>query len=332
MIGAGNRLEDMDPRSALVVAALVVALSGTVVALGGVATGAGDVPRAAQADTSGGNESAATGAHVSGAVGVEQVAVDGAVERARLERDLRATDTDRERATTLAAYLDESQARTRLDALERRKARLDDARGNGSMSAGEHDARTARLGAEAEQLHRLADAVANASAALPADLRREHDIESSALRRVADAAGELAARTRGGSGRDGPAVFGDIARMIDAYNARVAGNDADVLERQLRGERVNLHATTAGGSRTVVSFRIAEDGRFTGVRAGPRRDATLRMETDRRTVRQVATDDDAATAFRRAVRENEVRIDGLGALNGLKWTVVDLVSSVLDEQ
>lgn len=330
MIGAGDRLEDMDPRSALVVTVLVVALSGTVVALGGVATGAGDVSRVAQADTSAGNESDATGAHVSGVVGVEQAAVDGTVERARLARDLRAADTDRKRATILAAYLDESDARTRLDALERREAELGKARESGSMSAAEHDARAAGLGAEAEQLRRLADAVANASAALPADLRREHDIEPSTLRRVADAAGELAARTRGGSGRRDSAAFGDIARMIDAYNARVAGNDADVLERQLRGERVNLHVTTAGGSPTVVSFRIAENGRFAGVRAGPRRDATLRMETDRRTVRQVAADDDAATAFRRAVREKEIRVDGLGAVTGLKWTVVDLLSSVLD--
>lgn len=329
MIGVGDRLEDMDPRSALVVAVLVVVLPGTVGALGGAASGAGGT---LQVDSPDGNQSAATGAHVSGAVGVEQVAVDGAVERARLERDLRAAATDRARATTLAAYLDESDARTRLDALERREAELGEAREKGSMSAAEHDARAARLGAEAEQLRRLADAVANASAALPADLWREHDIQPSTLRQVADDAGELAARTRGGSGRGGPAAFGDVARLINAYNARVAGNDADVLERQLRGERVNLHVTTAGGSRTVVSFRIAEDGRFVGVRAGPRRDATLRMETDRRTVRQVASDAAAATAFRRAVRENEIRIDGLGAVNGLKWTVVDLVSSVLDEQ
>lgn len=316
MIGDTDETGCMDRRIVLGVVVLLVVFGSLVAAPGGVAL--------AQ-DEDDDTEDGTPGERTVGAVGVEAATVAGDVERARFERDLEAAATDEERAETIATYLNRS--RDRLDALEARERRLDDARENGSMSAGEHDARTARLGTRAEAVAALSAAMAEAADELPADLRQEYGIEPAEIRDLEARATDLAERTRGDDARTDASVYGDIAGMVAAYNAGVEG-DAGFLDDGLRDERVNLHVESPDGSVTVVSFRIDDDGRFAEVRAGPRGDATLRAETDRETVQRIANSGDGAATFRAAVREDDIRLEGIGLLDRIKWELIDAAASV----
>lgn len=320
MISMSDVGDGMNVRSALAaVTLLVVVIGGTVGALGPSA--------AAMQDDGAVNESdASTGERMAGVVGIERAAVTGTVERARFERAIDAVSTDSARARTIATYLNRS--RQRLTALRARARKLDEAQANGSLSAGEYAARTARLGARARNVQLLSVELANASAALPRDLRRQYDIEPVALRSFADEAAALAERVGGPTNRVDPAVFSDVSRLIGAYNAQVQADDAGVLAAQFRGERVNLHVESAADARVVVSFAVAEDGRLTEVRAGPRGDATLQAVTDRRTVQRIATTDDAASAFYRAVQDDDIRTNGIGFVNRLKWRLIDVLTSL----
>lgn len=315
MIGDTDQTGRMDRRIALGIVVLLVVFGSLVAAPGGVAL----------AQDEDDTEDGTAGEHTVGAVGVEAATVAGDIERARFERDLEAAATDEERAEAVAAYLNRS--RDRLETLEARERRLDEARENGSMSAGEHDARTARIGARAEGVAALSTAMADAADDLPADLRREYGIGPAEIRGLTSRAADLAERTRGDAARTDAAVFGDIAGMVDAYNAGVGG-DAGFLDDRLRDERIDLHVESPDGSAVVVSFRIDADGRFTEVRAGPRGDATLRAETDRETVRRVADSSDGAATFRAAVRDDDIRIEGVGLLDSIKWRLIDLAMSV----
>lgn len=303
---------------------LALAAAGVVLVLGSVAGAAIGLPAATGNEPSGDNRTA--GQRAVGVVGVQEASVSGAVERARFERDFGAAETDAARATTVGAYLNRS--RGRLDAVERRYRRLETARDNGSMSDGEYEARIARLGMQAETVRRLSADLADAAAGLPADVRREYDVEPARIRRVETRAGELASRARDDTGSPDASLFGDVGRMIDAYNAHVGANASGFLEGQLRGERVDLHVESADGRRAVVSFRIGEDGRFTEPRAGGRGDATIRATTDRQTVRHVAEADDPVDAFRRSLRNDDIRVEGIGIVAGLKWRLVDLATQV----
>jgi hypothetical protein len=314
MIYTADETGGMERRIALVAVVLVLVL-GSVVG-GGVAL--------AQ-DDGGTSDDEAAGTHAAGAVGIEAATVAGAVEHARFERDLEVTSTDEARAETIAAYLNRS--RNRLDTLEARERELEEARENGSMNAGEYDARAARLGARAGGVAALSAAMAAAAADLPADLQRAYDVEPADIRDLESRAETFAERTRSDAIRADTAVFGDIAGMVDAYNANVGG-DAGFLDDRLRDERVNLHVESPDGSVVVVSFRIDADGRFAEVRAGPRGDATLRAETDRATVRRIADSGDPPATFRTAVRDDEIHVEGVGLIDRIIWRLVDLATAV----
>lgn len=274
-----------------------------------------------------GNETAA-GERLTGFVSAEQVSVTGEVERARFERDFQDAQTDEGQAATVATYLNRS--RDRLDALEQRERGLHEALENGSLTRSEYNARAARIGARAEALARLAERLANASAELPPHLRRQHGIEQTDIRRLHDSAVALADRTRGDRADADGALYSDIARMIDAYNSHLDRGESSIVREQLHGERVNLYVESPDSPVVAVSFRVDDTGRIVETRAGPRGDATIRMETDRRTVRQLSTADDPAATFQRAISNDDVQIEGIGTLSNLKWKLVDLVAPLFE--
>lgn len=306
-------------RRAVVVAVVLFVVSVSIVGGFGTATSGVD-QQSRPAD----NETAA-GERLAGTIAVEDTAVSGAVERARFRRALRTADTETARAEVIATYLNRS--RDHLDRLETREDALDESLKNGSMTAGEHEARTARLGAHGDALGELTAALATASENLSAERREEYGIEPVTIRQVRDRADALTERTLDERYRTDTAVFGDIARMTDAYNAHVDG-DSGILRNRIQGERVNLHVESSNGPDAVVSFRIDSDGRFTEVRAGPRGDATLQAVTDGRTVQRIGTAGDAADAFYRAVDENEIRLEGVGIVGGLEWRLIELADSL----
>jgi hypothetical protein len=321
MIGFGDEGVSMT-RRAVLAAMILLVVSASVGAFGGPTTVA-----VSQQDGTTDNETAAAGERLSGALGVEDATVSGNVERARFQQALGRADSETARAEAIATYLNRS--RGRLDSLETQGEALDRALEDGSMTVGEHGARTARLGARAAAIQRLTVELANASEALPAEHRREYDIEPAAIRRVGDRAESLAERTRSEKYRVDTAVFGDIARMAEAYNSDIDTDDSDPLRDRFRGERVDLHVESSGDSRTV-SFRIADNGQFTEMRAGSRSDATLRADTDRTTVQRVASADDGDSAFHQAVRDDEIRLEGIGVANSLEWRLIELATSIRD--
>lgn len=313
MIRGRHHIAAMSLRDVLV-GILVVLVLGTAVA----------APMPAVADHEDNETDVGAGEYVVSGLAVERVVVDGAVERRRFERDVRAAASARARAEVVARYL--TASRDRLDALERRETTLDDAVANGSMRPGEHAARTARLAAAATNVRRLATSLEATASDLPRDVRRDAGVELATIRQLRADATALAERTGGLDTPDG-AVYATIERMVGAYNER--GDPAGLFGEQLRNERVNLYVDTPE-STGVVSFRVDENDRITQVRAGPRGDATLRMETDDRTVRRIADATDPAAALRDAAETDRVTVTGIGPLNQLKWTIVDLLSSMRD--
>lgn len=313
MIGNRDQRARMDGRTAVASVLVVVVLAATVTA-----------PVAAVADREDNETSVGAGEHVVAGVAGERAAVDGAVERRRFELEIRTAESDRARATVVSSYM--TVSRERLDALERREAALDAAVENGSMAPGERAARTAQLGGQATGISRLATVLEETSAALPRDVRRDAGVRLSDVRQLRKDATALAERTRGLGTANG-AAYATVARMVSAYNDR--GDPEGLFADQLRDERVNLYVESATGT-AVVSFRVTEDDRLTGLRAGTRGDATVRLDTDSRTVVQVADANDPAAALRDAVDADRVTVSGIGPLDQLKWSLVDLLSRLRD--
>jgi hypothetical protein len=298
------------------------ALAATLLAL--AVAGAGLAPAGAQ-QGSAANETAATGEHSVAAIAAERASVAGAVERRQLARDLETAPDARARAAVVAAHLNAS--RERLAALERREADLDAATTNGSLGPATRTTRGAPLAAGAVAVRRLAVDLRTAAAALPRETRRDAGVRLAALDRLREEAAALAERNRGPGSADG-SVYADIGRMVTAYNERGAPEGA--LADRLRGEPVNLRVDGASGD-GVVSFRVDGDGRLTGVRAGPRGDATLRLETDGRTVERIAAAEDPAARLRRAADEGDVTVSGIGGpLTGLRRALADLLDALAD--
>ncbi|PSP85647.1 hypothetical protein BRC83_02670 [Halobacteriales archaeon QS_1_68_17] len=113
--------------------------------------------------------------------------------------------------------------------------------------------------------------------------------------------------------------------MVEVYNGNVSKIDLGVAGDQLANERVNFRISD-GDEEAVFSFRMDGNNRITQLSPGPRDDATLVMETDRETVEGIIEARNPAAAFRDAVLDDEITISGVGAVNGVKWSAINVVS------
>lgn len=171
---------------------------------------AGSVPAAATlADDTTQDSETEPGAAFAGVVGVQQAEVDNEVAQRSLDQRFAAAESNDSKARVVADQSEELSER--LDELEAEKARLEQARENGSIGQGEYRARLAGLAAEIRAVERQANRTATVAQSLPEEALQANGANVSEVRQVAQQAnrtggGEVAEAARaiaGGSVGDG---------------------------------------------------------------------------------------------------------------------------------
>lgn len=158
---------------------------------------------AQETTTDSANESTSVepGAQFAGAVGVQGAELGGDVEARAYGISVARANSDDARAAIAARQAGDVESR--LDRLEQRKAALDQARANGSMSESEYRARVAELHAQNRATGRLANQTVQTADRLPAATLEANGVDVEALRTLMHRSNELT----------GPEVA-DIARQI----------------------------------------------------------------------------------------------------------------------
>lgn len=124
-------------------------------------------------------------------------------------------------------------------------------------------------------------------------------------------------------------LYERLTSYIERYNRAVTGADLGAAQDQLSSEQVNLLVTADEGT-AVFSFRTDGQTRIRSFQRGPRDDASIRMETDRKTVERIEAADRPAQAFRDALVDDDISIRGLGTVNRVKWAVAEFAESVAE--
>lgn len=176
---------------------------------------------------------AAPGAQLSGAVGVQGAELDGEVETRSYGIRIAQADSDAERAAIVAEQYDRTNER--VGELRERRAALDAARDNGSMSDGEYRARIATLHAESQSAARLANRTSETASGLPAALLESKGVNATAVRTLANDAADLT----------GPETA-EIARGIAGDRAGERPGEAGQRDRSDRAGNVTAAPTDAG--------------------------------------------------------------------------------------
>ncbi|MDS0278949.1 hypothetical protein NDI85_14200 [Halomicroarcula sp. S1AR25-4] len=209
------------------------------------------------------NATVAPGAQLAGAVGVQGAELGGEVEARAYGISVAKANTDNARAAVVAEETGELEVR--LEALRQRKAALQQARENGSMSEGEYRARTAQLHAETRTVERLATQTNETASTLPAEALEAEGVDMAAVRSLADRSEELT----------GPEVA-EIARSIagnDVGEGVGPAADRGSEARENRGER---NETGADAEATVTVDAKTND---TDTTVNTTADTTVKAET-----------------------------------------------------
>jgi hypothetical protein len=178
-----------------------------------------------------GTGTVAPGAQLSGVVGVGEAELDGDVEsRAYGIRIARANSSDA-KAAVVAEQLNATEQR--LTELETRKAELETARENGSLSEGQYRAQVAKLHAESQSATRLANQTSETASRLPAEALEANGVDVMAIRTLSERAANLTgpetaeiARSIAGGNAGQSAGPGEAGTQTDAGSDR-AGSERD---------------------------------------------------------------------------------------------------------
>ena len=234
---------DMHHRSVLPFAAALLAAMVALVTLAGLAA-------PGQATTPAGNASNATvapGQQVSAIVDVGEAELETEVEGRALGRALSAADSPAARARVLEQRVDALDGD--VEGLERRFDDLRAARANGTLSEGGYRARVAGLAAELQGRAALANATADASAALPTAVRRAKGVDFEGIELLSQRASQLGGGEVAAIARD---VAGPAVGRSPGPPADIPGNGppADAGRPGTRGPASGDNRTTAGGTAT----------------------------------------------------------------------------------
>jgi hypothetical protein len=125
-------------------------------------------------------------------------------------------------------------------------------------------------------------------------------------------------------------TYDTFVEMSELYNERAASLDLGVAERLLAGARVNAYVTD-GDEVTAFSFALDDQMRIVDVRPEPDEEATVRVETDRATVQGIIDSENPAAAFRSAVANDDIRIEGERGhfVSQAVWTVANGLKGLL---
>jgi hypothetical protein len=115
-----------------------------------------------------------------------------------------------------------------------------------------------------------------------------------------------------------------VRNAFENLDVESSSTDVGVGRSQLAGEVVNLRVEGSG----TYSFEITESLDVEEFRGCGREDATVRLETDTDTVREIEESDDSVGSVESAYREGDVRVEGIGTVNSVKWEVINHVRRV----
>jgi predicted deacylase len=271
-------------RTALLVSVALVLVAVASVPIGGLAatgdgvaaqqttTTATEAPPANESDEEPGNESepaVAPGERLGGVVAVGQAEFESDVEARTFGLEVARAASQNGTAAVVAQQLNRTNGR--VAALEERRAALEEARENGSMSEGAYRARLAAVAAELRGAQRLANETANASQDLPVDLLQANGINATAIQTLQQRASQLG----------GPAVA-EIARSIAGP---AVGNAPDRAGPGQRGPSAEAPTNRSQGPPTANGTMTERGPSETPDRPGNQTESATetQTETDTRT-------------------------------------------------
>lgn len=195
----------------LLTVAMIVAVAAPAMAVAqpSAPDAAGDEVLAAEDDaTTTENESAVNdsdetppGAMLAGSIGVQESEMKGAIEQRAFGHQIRAAATNDSKAQVL--NLTQERVQDRMTDLEERKARLDAARDNGTISESQYRAQVSVIAAESEQIRTMANETEHTAEQLPNETLEANGVNVTALEQVRERAHNMT----------GPEVS-EIARQI----------------------------------------------------------------------------------------------------------------------
>jgi hypothetical protein len=289
-------------------------------------------PAATSSDGPDGNESGGPppGARLAGAVAVSATEVGSGVGAGTFAAALADATSDDERARVVRERLDRTAGQ--LDDLARRTQELERARANGSLSPDRYRARGAGLAARIRGVLDVLDRAATATPTLSGEEgdRLGRRVETLRTRARSLLAGELraAARTIDGTDVEGAASPVDLDEVVAAYE-RSGGRAPGFWVALFGSERIALHVQRANGRTAVFGLHTSGGAVVDSTRGSPA-DPTLRVETDYRVVRGVATGEDPWSVASRALAEDRITYRGVGALATLKYGLIAVVLFLFD--
>lgn len=225
-------------------AAMHPAPTGTASADSSSAASAATAPAMANESTNNSTNATgmAPGERLAGVFGVQQAELEGTV--AQRTFGLRVAQANSADAKAAIVANQSATLEQRLAALEERKQRLTAAYENGSISKGQYRAKMAALTAQTQTLNHLANETEQVARGLPADERREHGVNVSAIQQLQRQAANLT----------GPEVA--------AVAHTIAGPDIGTVGNVTRGPPAsvpagNVSAGNASGNTSAQQARQA---------------------------------------------------------------------------
>lgn len=310
----------MNGRVALSAAAVLLLVGTAVVALPAVDGGGAGTVQA---------EDTPVGTVGSSLLDVQGARIERTLELETLSVRLERANTSADRARVLAGALD--RVERRVGSLETRLERLRTARDDGSVTEDTFAVRVAPLASAARTQSALLDRVAAAAETVDDATLREAGVTPDRIGDLRTRVDRVATAGRGVFETDGlDAGFYDrVATVAEEYNRGTAEENLGLLGAYLAGERINLRIVTDDGDVETVSFRMTPARKVRDLRAGPHPDATLRVTTGETTAREVVNSSSPARAASEAFLDGEVRVDGIGPWNALKWTLIGAAVELL---
>ncbi|MBA2869118.1 hypothetical protein HNP92_001082 [Methanococcus maripaludis] len=92
-----------------------------------------------------------------------------------------------------------------------------------------------------------------------------------------------------------------------------------------KNERINLNVETGEGN--LRAYITVENGIITNFEKGSLENATMNMYTDESTVREILDSDDPVSAAQSALKADKIRMEGVGIVNSIKVSVVNVLMS-----
>jgi len=209
-------------RTAVTIGLVVAALLAAPV-VGMAVAGTGDQVAQTDNETDENASEVTPGERLSGVVGVQEAELEGEVERRAFGIEVAGAATNDSKAAVVADRLDRIEQR--LTEVRERKAALDEARANDSMSEGEYRARVSELVAQGQASKDLLNESERTAGQLPAETLEQRGVNASAIRTLKESAAELT----------GPEVA-EIARSIAGPNVGKAPADVPVTPDRADGD------------------------------------------------------------------------------------------------